>query len=995
MHLDTEFIGLPLQFDAAALAAEIDALPEQAWLPHPEAHAGNSALPLIAVEGDPLNNATKGVMRPTPALERCPGLRQVLAALDAPIGRTRLMRIDGNAEATEHVDVNYYWQRRLRVHIPLVTDPAVRFLCGDKSVHMAPGETWIFDTWRSHNVVNPTPSRRIHLVIDTVGSASLSALIARGLRPFGPEATTPFVPRRVACDPAASPTVWHEVDNFPVVMSPAEQLQLYGPIERLLPDTEAAMSLHGEVMRFFEAWGRLWSLHGTQPAGWQAYAEQIERCRQTLDRYRRQVPLANGVDGTDAVQQILLVPALNTDLAPRVMPPVRGARARFARPVFIVSSPRSGSSLLFETLAQSPDLFSVGGESHALIEGIDALHPAQGGWASNRLGVSEATTSVADDLAARFAGAARDRDGRAPTPGRRFRFLEKTPKNSLRVPFLRAAFPDALFIYLYRDERATISSMLEAWRSGRFVTYPELPGWSGTPWSLALVPGWRELAGKPLAEIAVRQWQTITETLLGDLEQLPSETWCVASYDRLIAEPQLEIRRLCEFIGVRWDGELTVPLPASRHTLTPPDPAKWLANAALIEPWLPIAAAAAERARELFAHPPLRRGPPPLPQAQTGLPTFLDPATGPAPAQPAGPSASQASRDDAAAFRSVHTSNLPGLLARLRASILVSTYQSGRIIALRADGDRLNTHLRYFSNPMGMAFDGQRLSIGTSNEIWDYRNMPDAAERLHPEKHDACFMPRNMHVTGDIRVHELAFDGDGELWVVNTRFSVLCTLDRDHSFVPRWRPSFVTALAAEDRCHLNGLCMVEGRPRFVTALGRTDAVEAWRTDKTRGGIVIDVPSGEIVAQGLSMPHSPRWHDGRLWVLESAKGTVATIDLATGRCDTVAELPGFTRGLAFCGTLAFVGLSQVRESVFDGIPLGQRLRPEQRCCGVWVIDTTSGATIGFVKFEGAVQEIFDIQLLPGIAYPDILEPDADLIGASFVLSDEALADVPPG
>lgn len=181
---------------------------------------------------------------------------------------------------------------------------------------------------------------------------------------------------------------------------------------------------------------------------------------------------------------------------------------------------------------------------------------------------------------------------------------------------------------------------------------------------------------------------------------------------------------------------------------------------------------------------------------------------------------------------------------------------------------------------------------------------------------------------------------------------------------------------------------------MVTALSRTDAVEAWRTDKTRGGIVIDVPSGEIVAQGLSMPHSPRWHAGRLWVLESAKGTVATIDLATGRCDTVAELPGFTRGLAFCGTLAFVGLSQVRESVFDGIPLGQRLRPEQRCCGVWVIDTTSGATIGFVKFEGAVQEIFDIQLLPGIAYPDILEPDADLIGASFVLSDEARADVPP-
>lgn len=980
MRLDTEFIRLPLQFDAQALAAEVDALAESAWQPHPQGHAGNSALPLVAVDGNPLNNATKGLMQPTPELLRCPGLRQVLAALDAPIGRTRLMRIDGNAEAIEHVDINYYWQQRMRVHVPLVTDPAVQFLCGGRAVHMAPGETWIFDTWRMHNVLNPTPSRRIHLVIDTAGSASLSALIAQGLQPFGASSALPFAPRRVDFDRTAAPSVWHEVDAYPVVMPPTQQRQLYALIEPLLPDTGPAAALRVELMRFFEEWDALWAGHGARPSGWQACAEALERCHQAVERFRHQVPLANRVDAADAVQQILLLPALNTDLAPRAMPPVRAARARLERPVFIVSSPRSGSSLLFETLAQSPDLFSIGGESHVLIEGIAALHPAQRGWGSNRLDADAALPAVVDDLAARFVGAAHSRDGLAPPPGRRFRFIEKTPKNGLRVPFLRAAFPDALFIYLYRDERATISSMLDAWRSGHFSTYPDLPGWSGLPWSLALVPGWRELAGKPLAEIVVRQWQTITDTLLDDLEQLPPEAWCVASYDRLIAEPQHEVRRLCEFIGVRWDRELTVPLPASRHTLTPPAPAKWLANAAQIEPWLPLAAVAAERARGLFAHPPLRRGPPlrPAPQAVT-------------PAQPA----PAATPPDATAFRSVHTSNLPGLLAQLRSSVLVSTYQSGRVVTLRADGAQLNTHLRPFNNPMGLAFDGQRLAIGTSSEIWDYRNMPDVAPRLHPARHDACFLPRNMHVTGDIRVHELAFDRDGELWVVNTRFSVLCTLDHDHSFVPRWRPSFVSALAAEDRCHLNGLCMVEGRPRFVTALGRTDTVEGWRPGKTEGGILIDVPSGETVAQGLSMPHSPRWHEGRLWVLESAKGTVATVDPASGRCETVAELPGFTRGLAFCGHLALVGLSQVRESVFDGIPLGRRLQPEQRCCGVWVIDTRSGATLGFVKFEGAVQEIFDVQVLPGLAYPDILESDADLIGASFVLSDEALADVARG
>lgn len=968
MRLDTEFIRLPLQFDPARLAEEVAAFSEQDWQPHPEGHRGNAALPLLAVHGDPLDNGTKGRMQPTPQLAQCPYLRQVLAALDAPIGRTRLMRIDGNAEATMHVDVNYYWQQRMRVHIPIVSDPAVRFLCGDKSLHMAPGEAWIFDTWRLHNVVNPCPSRRIHLVIDTVGSGSLSELLAEGLRPFDPALRPVAKARFIPFQADADPVFRQEASNYPIVMAPPEQQQLFDNINQAMPQSEAADALRAEVLRFLEHWDALWRRHHSSAAGWREYGELIERSSQRLGRFSGSVELVNKVDAVFAVQQILLVPALNTDLAPRGNPVVGEGRARFDRPIFIISSPRSGSSLLFETLAQAPGLFSIGGESHAQIEGIESLHPAAGGWQSNRLTAADATPDVADDLAARFAAAAKNRHGQALAPGR-FRFIEKTPKNSLRIPFLRAVFPDALFIYLYRDERATISSMLEAWRSGRFVTYPELPDWSGQPWSMALVPGWRELGSKPLAETVVSQWQALTEIVLNDLEKLPSDSWCVASYDRLIANPQEEILRLCKFVGIKWDVKLTLPLPDSRHTLTPPDPEKWLANSALLEPFLPIAAETAARARAIFAHQPLRRAAP-----------------------PAGPQA-QPPADDPNAFRSIHTSNLSPLLAGLQASLLVSTYQSGRVIMLRADGPLLNTHLRYFANPMGMAFDGQRLALGTVKEIWDYRNMPSAAARLHPDKHDACFMPRNMHVTGDIRVHELAFDGEGELWFVNTRFSALCTLDREHSFVPRWRPSFVSALAAEDRCHLNGLCMLDGRPRFVTALGQTDSLDGWRANKASGGIVMDVPSGEIVASGLSMPHSPRWHDGRLWVLESAKGTVATIDPASGRCETLAQLPGFTRGLAFSGHHAFVGLSQVRESVFDGISLGQRLRPEERCCGVWVIDIRSGATVGFVKFEGAVQEIFDVQLLPGIVYPDILEPDADLIGASFVLSDEALADVP--
>jgi uncharacterized protein (TIGR03032 family) len=344
------------------------------------------------------------------------------------------------------------------------------------------------------------------------------------------------------------------------------------------------------------------------------------------------------------------------------------------------------------------------------------------------------------------------------------------------------------------------------------------------------------------------------------------------------------------------------------------------------------------------------------------------------------------------AFRSVYSSGVPRLLERLGSSLLVSTYQSGRLIVLRADGDGLNTHFRAFPSPMGIAVGPHALALGTQRHVWEYRNQAEAGRKLKPPgKHDACFLPRHSYVTGDIRVHELAYADDG-LWIVNTRFSCLASLDGEHSFVPRWRPSFVSALAPEDRCHLNGLAVVDGRARYVTALGATDTPQGWREGKASGGVLIDLPSGEMVARGLSMPHSPRWHAGRLWVLESGKGEIGSVDLATGRVETLAQLPGFTRGLAFAGPYAFVGLSQVRESnIFGGIPLTERVK--EKLCGVWIVDLRGGEILGFVRFEGLVQEIFDVQILPGLRYPEIAEPDSDLVAGAFALPREALAEVP--
>ena len=348
--------------------------------------------------------------------------------------------------------------------------------------------------------------------------------------------------------------------------------------------------------------------------------------------------------------------------------------------------------------------------------------------------------------------------------------------------------------------------------------------------------------------------------------------------------------------------------------------------------------------------------------------------------------------DAGAALRSVHTANLPALFERLQISLVVSTYQAGKAIVVRNDGGALNTHFRTFAKPMGIAADHLRLTIGGANTVWEYRNMPAVAEKLDPPgKHDACFLPRRIHVTGDIDIHELAWDAKNELWVVNTRFCCLCTLDVDHSFHPRWRPPFVSALAPEDRCHLNGLAMVDGRPKYVTALGTTDTAGGWRANKARGGILMDIETNEILLDGLSMPHSPRWYRDQLWVLESGEGTLAAIDLKTRTWRAVAQVPGFTRGIDFVGPLAFIGLSQVRESaVFSGIPLVQRLK--ERTCGVWVVNIENGQTIGFLRFEAGVQEIFAVQALQGIRFPEMLEWTDPRLAQSYVLPDEALADV---
>jgi uncharacterized protein (TIGR03032 family) len=337
-------------------------------------------------------------------------------------------------------------------------------------------------------------------------------------------------------------------------------------------------------------------------------------------------------------------------------------------------------------------------------------------------------------------------------------------------------------------------------------------------------------------------------------------------------------------------------------------------------------------------------------------------------------------------FHYTQTESFVALLHQLGASLLVSTYQANKLLAVRAGHGGLSTLVRTFERPMGLAVDGQRLALGTRNQIWFLRNAADIAPRVEPAGlHDACYVPRSCHVTGDIGVHEMAWVGE-ELWLVNTRFSCLSTLHPDYSFMPRWRPPFISALAAEDRCHLNGLAIVAGRPKYVTALGETDSADGWRANKPRGGCLIDVVSGEIVCRDLSMPHSPRWHDGRLWLLESGTGQLVLVDPGNGRRQTVAELPGFARGLAFAGPYAFVGLSKIRAtSAMNGVPLAERR--DSLKCGVAVVDLRRGQRVALLEFQTAVEEIFDVQLLAGQRFPEVVGFQKEDIHHTFIVPRE--------
>ena len=319
------------------------------------------------------------------------------------------------------------------------------------------------------------------------------------------------------------------------------------------------------------------------------------------------------------------------------------------------------------------------------------------------------------------------------------------------------------------------------------------------------------------------------------------------------------------------------------------------------------------------------------------------------------------------------------LLARLQISLAFTSYQSGLFYLLGQDQNGANLHQCALSRPMGLARDGANgLVMSTGHQLIRFKNPLAVDERVNG-RFDACYVPRTMHLTGQLDAHDVGVMANGDLVFVNTRLNCLATLDPAHSFREIWRPAFVSALVDEDRCHLNGLAMRDGQPAFVTAASRSDTIDGWRDRRATGGVVIDVQRNEVICEGLSMPHSPRWHDGELWVLNAGTGELGVIENADNGAAKFAPrvfCPGFVRGLTFYGGYAFVGLSKPRYQRFEGLALDERLKAadSEPWCGIQVIDLARGTCSEWFRIDGAVEELYDVEALPGVMLPMAVSPN---------------------
>lgn len=626
MRLKSEFIRLPLSFDIQRLAQEAQQFSEYEWDYHPQRYDGNTALNLVSKNGG-RSDAYVGKMQATPALEKCPYIRQVMASFGTVIGRSRFMRLAPGKGVPAHSDTDYTWRNRVRIHIPIVTDPAIVFssmATAEKpqvDVHKRAGDAWIFDNWREHAVSNEAQIHRIHLVIDTVGTAKFWRLADQGWDP--------------SCNDNASQADWdktikhidfdRQVPSQELIFEKYNLVPVRSPdeVETLVSDflseidpinkTSSFAKVKAALIELCRDWRGLWAQYLDTPDGIDRYLASIEKAKREIHAPLQNVFLkSNGAPAHHVIsnwldlavdKDVIRSDAQRTNAASGKgydasscktssdkTSSYKGKIPEFDSPVFIVAAPRSGSTMLFEALKFNKDLWTIGDEAHQEIESIKRLNPSNRGFDSNRLSESDFSDDIGEQLIDAFmhriqnSRCAPYADMPPEFQPSAIRFLEKTPKNALRIPFFRRMFPDAKFIYLHRQAEPNIGSMMDAWESGKFVTYDQLPEWKGLPWSLLLVDDWRKKNGRALAEIAAFQWAQTNTQILDDLESeifktTPQSVHCL-SYEELLENPFDTLKAVCRFMqipfGPKMQSYARTGFPNSKYSLSQPKADKWL-----------------------------------------------------------------------------------------------------------------------------------------------------------------------------------------------------------------------------------------------------------------------------------------------------------------------------------------------------------------------------------------------------------------------------------
>lgn len=664
MKLTTNFCKLKLQLDSDELHNTLNQFQAQDWITHGIETSGNASVMLISAGGTyNTDYALSAPAAPTPYLENCLYIEQLLTVLAVPVSRCRLVKLPANSSAPIKIPAHYHWFRHTAIYIPIQTQTGVNFHSNDSQISMQTGEAWIINPQQAQGLSNDSEQDCVHLVIDVKHSDALNHLIDKAQDANQIIQNIDFAPQT-------------EINvNLPrfrfEVFTPAEMDSLTDQLTYIVQKsdilTETFSSYQSVLTSFKTEWRLSFEQYGHQHIGELAYYDAILAFKENvLPKIRRWVaknPQAQFIIETittllqttarpapskvgqkflsrqkalphidwqslyqvteqfenqasyQCLSQASLrdllhyfqyaeslekqYPALaekwtNKDELTTAMQQLvnigllqeRFTSPTFDRPIFIVSAPRAGSTLLYETLAKFPEIWAIGQESHEIIEGIAELHPKTYNYASNRLTAKQATLEVEIQLQQRFSRQLHDNQGKLfldyPVAKRplSLRFLEKTPKNALRVSFLKKVFPQALFIFLYRDPQENISSILEGWRARSFISYKQLPNWQHKNWCFLLPPDWQHnLQNKPLVDIAAEQWRAANYYIWEDLKTMPREDWYFVHYHDLISNTQQVVHDISDFAGLTWHSEiektLSKGLSVSKMALSAPSPDKW------------------------------------------------------------------------------------------------------------------------------------------------------------------------------------------------------------------------------------------------------------------------------------------------------------------------------------------------------------------------------------------------------------------------------------